>query len=135
MKRASNQDGSRLINLEINETLLLASCQSLTNNEPINTKAAIIPLLEALGNKEIELLLLDLQIPLQDGIPEEVLIHTSEILPQSNLRKIAIIESTDYYWDQNILQTILLLKANFNLPLKAQLFETRETALDWLYTK
>jgi hypothetical protein len=99
--------------------------------ESIQFQESIVSLFSTIVEKNIINLIVDSGNPAGGVLTEEVISHFIQHIPNTPLRNIAILESTDYLWDNNLLQVIKLLITNYNLPIAVELVKGSKAASKW----
>ncbi|QHL87350.1 hypothetical protein GU926_07845 [Nibribacter ruber] len=82
--------------------------------------------------KNIEDVILDSGQPKGGTVSESVMNFGIKIAPHTALKRIALLESPDFHWDNNLLQIFAYLQTTFSLPLESRLFPSKSDALAWL---
>jgi hypothetical protein len=91
----------------------------------------IITLFATIRQKQVINLVVDSGIPAGGLLTEEIIEYFIQQIPSTPLRNIAILESPDYLWDNNLYQVIALLVATYKLPIAVKLVKNRSGALQW----
>jgi hypothetical protein len=91
----------------------------------------IITLFATIRQKQVINLVVDSGIPAGGLLTEEIIEYFIQQIPSTPLRNIAILESPDYLWDNNLYQVIALLAATYKLPIAVKLVKNRSGALQW----
>ncbi|MBJ6117431.1 hypothetical protein JAO76_04475 [Pontibacter sp. BT310] len=91
----------------------------------------IISLFATIRQKQVINLVVDSGIPAGGLLTEEIIEYFIQQIPSTPLRNIAIMESPDYLWDNNLYQVIALLVATYKLPIAVKLVKNRSGALQW----
>jgi hypothetical protein len=91
----------------------------------------IITLFATIRQKQVINLIVDSGIPAGGLLTEEIIEYFIQQIPSTPLRNIAILESPDYLWDNNLYQVIALLVATYKLPITVKLVKNRSGALQW----
>lgn len=91
----------------------------------------MISLFSTIVQKNVINLIVDSGTPSGGVLTEDVISHFVQHIPHTPLQHIAILESTDYLWDYNLLQVIKLLVANYDLPIAVELVKGSAAASKW----
>ena len=91
----------------------------------------IITLFATIREKQVTNLVVDSGIPAGGLLTEEIIDFFIQQIPNTPLKNIAILESPDFLWDNNLYQVILLLVATYELPISVKLVKNRSIASDW----
>ena len=89
-------------------------------------------LIQELVEKQIPKLLIDPGVPEGGILTEEVIAYLIENAAHTQVRYIAILESVDFHWDNNIGQLFNYLQTVVPFSFEVRFFGTREEALKWL---
>lgn len=101
----------------------------------------IITLFTLIKDKKATHLIVDSGLPAGGALTEEVIHYIIHHIPNIPLKKIAILESPDFHWDNNLYQLIKLLITNYQLPIIVNIVKNRAAARDfflpsfWLKTQ
>ncbi|MGV3639339.1 MAG: hypothetical protein ACO1NZ_02395 [Adhaeribacter sp.] len=83
--------------------------------------------------QKLSRLLLDSGTPDGGTLTEELIACMKQELSQDCcLKKVALLESVDYHWDNNIMQVFNYLKMTLGLDVQLRMFSTRDMAMNWL---
>jgi hypothetical protein len=91
----------------------------------------IVSLFTAIQEMQVANLLVDSGIPAGGLLTEEIIDYFIQSIPGTPLKSIAILESPDYLWDNNLYQVIMLLVTTYQLPIAVTLVKSRAAALEW----
>ncbi|WP_299705724.1 hypothetical protein [uncultured Pontibacter sp.] len=91
----------------------------------------MVSLFSTIVEKNVSNLIVDSGTPAGGVLTEEVISRFIQHIPNTPLRNIAILESTDYLWDYNLLQVIKLLISNYDLPIAVELMKGSAAAAKW----
>jgi hypothetical protein len=86
-----------------------------------------------LTEKSIPKLLIDSGIPEGGVLTEEVITYLIENAAQTQVRYIAILESVDFHWDNNMGQLFNYLQSIVPFSFEVRFFRNSTEALDWLF--
>ena len=92
----------------------------------------IISLFTTIHKNKISNLIIDSGIPSGGVLTEEFIHYCIQQIPSIPLKKIALLESPDYHWDNNLYQIIKLLITNHHLPIAVKIAKSRSAAQDWV---
>ncbi|RAU84099.1 hypothetical protein [Pontibacter arcticus] len=92
-------------------------------------------LFRTIQEKEVANLIIDSGMPAGGILTEEVIHCFIQNIPHTPLRKIALLESPDYLWDDNLFQVISLLITSYSLPIEISMLESRSAAKKWFSCK
>lgn len=83
--------------------------------------------------KEIKKVFLDSCNPEEGTFTVEAIAFIEQqLFPCCPLEKVALLESTDFHWDNNILQLINYLIMTLELDVQFRMFTYKEEAIAWL---
>ncbi|WP_162427920.1 hypothetical protein [Pontibacter pudoricolor] len=91
----------------------------------------IIKLFATIRQKQVANLIIDSGIPAGGLLTEEIIDYFIQQIPDTPLKNIAILESPDYLWDNNLYQVIVLLIVTYELPITVKMVKNRSAALEW----
>lgn len=118
--------------LEIKDDLLIASWP-LPFRSTSEFSDSLLKLLRLIKEKEIRKLFLGTCNPNEGILTEEVIVFLEQqLFHRCPLQKVALLESTDFHWDNNIVQLINYLVLTFELDLQFRMFAYEEEAVAWL---
>jgi hypothetical protein len=118
---------------DIKHDLLLASWPDYVEAESAGFYDSILLLFRLIKENKIKKLLLDSGTPDGGILTEEVIAFVEqEVCLDCPLQKVALLESSDYHWDNNMVQFINYLILSRGLEVQFQMFLTREAAIKWL---
>ena len=118
---------------EIKHDLLLASWPDYVLAESAEFYDSILLLFRQIKEKKIKKLFLDSGTPEGGTLTEEVIAFVEqEVFLYCPLQKVALLESADFHWDNNMVQFINYLILSRGLEVQFQMFLTREAAIKWL---
>ena len=92
---------------------------------------SIVSLFAVIQERKVTNLLIDSGIPAGGVLTEEIIEYFIQHIPNTPLKKIAILESTDYLWDNNLYQVINLLITTYQLPIGLKLVKSRASGQEW----
>ncbi|WP_242921290.1 hypothetical protein [Pontibacter liquoris] len=81
---------------------------------------------------EVTNLIIDSGIPAGGVLTEELIEFFTRQVPNTSLKYIALLESPDYLWDNNLYQVLSLLITTYRLPIAVKLLKSRTAAQEWL---
>ena len=121
-----------VMQLEIEGNKLIASWPNLKSINSPEFFKSFVSLFVMIREKYISKVVLDSGQP-QGGIISDSIINFGlKIVPFTTLERIALLESNDFHWDNNLLQIFNYLNASMNSPLEVKLFSSKSGALEWL---
>lgn len=91
----------------------------------------IVFLYATIKEKQAVNLLIDSGLPAGGVLTEEVIQYFIRHIPDTPLKRIAILESPDYLWDNNLYQVISLLITTYQLPILVKMVKSRAVGLEW----
>ncbi|WP_461488933.1 hypothetical protein [Pontibacter sp. HJ8] len=91
----------------------------------------IVSLFAIIQEKNVANLIIDSGIPAGGVLTEEVIHYFIQHIPGTPLKNIAILESPDYLWDNNLYQVIKLLIASHRLPVAVDLVKDKAAAREF----
>ena len=119
-------------NFEIDNGLLQASWSEDLRSESAEFYASVQCLLEIIIDRKVTRLLLDSGKPEGGILTEEVTGYILKHTPFTKLEKVALLESHDFHWDNNIIQLARYLQQTIMVPFEFKLFATNSDAVAWL---
>ena len=122
---------SAMYSFEQNNGCLLANWNGGIRMDSEEFTQSLTALLPLLVEKEITCLLLSADIPLEGALNLESLDLLEKFSPDMKLQKIALLESQNFLWDNNVLQTFALIKELAGLPTLIEAHPTKQNALAW----
>jgi hypothetical protein len=93
----------------------------------------IVSLFATIQEKKVANIIIDSGIPAGGVLTEEVINYFIQNIPGTPLRNIAILESPDYLWDDNLYQVMKLLITSYQLPIAVKLVKSRAEALELFF--
>lgn len=113
--------------------MLLASWPHHVRSESPEFLRSLQVLFGLIREKEMTRLLVDSGTPDGGTLTEEVIAcMKQEVCRFCPLKKVALLESVDYHWDNNIMQVFNYLKLTLGLEVQIRMFSSRDMALNWL---
>ncbi|WP_139307904.1 hypothetical protein [Pontibacter flavimaris] len=91
----------------------------------------VVYLFTTIQQQKVSHLIIDSGLPAGGVLTEEVIQSFIHHIPHTPLKHIAILESPDYLWDNNLLQVISLLITTYRLPIAIELVKDRTAAREW----
>ena len=91
----------------------------------------IVTLFATIREKQVTNLVVDSGIPAGGLLTGEIIEYFIQQIPNTPLKNIAILESPDYLWDNNLYQVILLLVTTYELPIAVKMVKNCSVALEW----
>lgn len=91
----------------------------------------IVFLFATIKEKQAINLLIDSGLPAGGVLTEEIIQHFIQHIPDTPLKCIAILESPDYLWDNNLYQVISLLITTYQLPIVVKMVKSHVVGLEW----
>lgn len=91
----------------------------------------IITLFATIKDKQVANLMVDSGIPAGGLLTGEIIEYFIQQIPNTPLKNIAILESPDFLWDNNLYQVILLLVTTYELPIAVKMVKNCSVALEW----
>jgi hypothetical protein len=70
-------------------------------------------------------------MPAGGVLTEEIINYFIQHIPNTPLENIAILESPDYLWDNNLYQVIMLLISIYRLPIAVKLVKSQAAGQEW----
>jgi hypothetical protein len=92
----------------------------------------IVSLFAFIQEKKVRSLMIDSGIPAGGVLTEEIIDYFIQHIPATPLKNIAILESPDYLWDNNLYQVINLLITTYRLSIALKLVKSRDAGQKWL---
>ncbi|MFD3001284.1 hypothetical protein ACFS7Z_12990 [Pontibacter toksunensis] len=91
----------------------------------------IVFLFAIIQEKQVTNLLINSGLPAGGVLTEDVIQRFIQHIPGTPLKRIAILESADYLWDNNLYQVISLLTTTYRLPIAVKVTKSRAACLEW----
>ncbi|GAA4435098.1 hypothetical protein GCM10023188_26800 [Pontibacter saemangeumensis] len=91
----------------------------------------IVSLFAVIQERKVTNLMIDSGIPAGGVLTEEIIEYFIQHIPHTPLKNIAILESPDYLWDNNLYQVISLLITSYQLPIGLKLVKSRASGQEW----
>ncbi|WP_018476584.1 hypothetical protein [Pontibacter roseus] len=91
----------------------------------------VVTLFATIQENKVANLIIDSGIPAGGVLTEEVIHYFIQHIPHTTLKNIAILESPDYLWDNNLYQVIKLLINSYDLPIGIRLVKSVAAAKSW----
>lgn len=91
----------------------------------------VVSLFATIQEKQVANLLVESGVPAGGVLTEGIINYLIQRIPGIPLQKIAILESPDYLWDNNLYQVIKMLITSYQLPIRVKLVKSSEIARDW----
>lgn len=118
---------------EIGNGLLAASWPHHVRSTSPEFLESVKILFNLVGEHKLSRLLLDSGTPDGGTLTEELIACMKQELSQDcSLKKVALLESVDYHWDNNIMQVFSYLKMTLGLDVQIRMFSSRDMAMNWL---
>lgn len=92
----------------------------------------IVALFNTIKEKQISKLIIDSGKPAGGVLTDGVINYFIQNIPGTTIRYVALLESTDYLWDQNLLQVLNLLIDTHQIPVSVNLVQNKANAEEWL---
>ena len=92
----------------------------------------IVTLFSTIQEREVTNLMIDSGIPAGGVLTEEIIDYFIQHIHTTPLRHIAILESPDYLWDNNLYQVINMLVTTYQLPIALKLVKNHAAGQEWL---
>jgi hypothetical protein len=89
-------------------------------------------LFKVAADNKVKKVFIDCGVPAGGTLTEGVINFVEASITGLELEKIAVLESIDYHWDNNLMQLLQYLKQALNLSFQAKLFTLKKQALEWL---
>ena len=121
-----------LFNFEIRNRVLLASWSDDLSSESEQFRDSIAQLFHLAALEKIEHVFLDSGTPRGGTLTEAVINQVQNSIGKIAVKKIALLESVDFHWDNNLIQFFKYLKTSQNLTFEFKTFYTKSLALEWL---
>jgi hypothetical protein len=112
--------------------LLQASWSDELRSESEEFYASVQHLLALITQQQVTRLLLDSGKPDGGILTEEVTSYILKHTPFTKLEKVALLESQDFHWDNNIIQLASYLKQSTLVSFEFRTFSIKTNALEWL---
>ena len=121
-----------VMQMEIEGNTLVASWPCLKSVNSSEFFRSFVSLFVTIRQNAIAGVILDSGQPQGGTVSDSLINFGLKIVPYTALRRIALLESTDFHWDNNLLQIFAYCATFKSSPLQAQLFPSRSEALEWL---
>lgn len=119
------------LNYEAPDNILSVKWPDELSVESVYFFQTIVTLFDAIQEQKVTYLIVDSGNPAGGVLTEEVINYFINHIPHTPLLKIALLESPDYLWDNNLYQVIKLLITTHHLPIQIKLVKSRLAARDW----
>jgi hypothetical protein len=119
-------------NFEVRNKVLLASWHNSLNLESELFRDSVSKLFSLAATENIEHFFIDSGTPRGEPLPVEVISDVQNAIGKLGVRKIALLESVNFHWDNNLIQFLKYLKTSQNLTFEFKTFYARSLALEWL---
>jgi hypothetical protein len=113
------------------EGILRVSWSDELSVESARFLQTVVCLFAIIQERKVPHLIIDSGLPAGGVLTEEVIQSFIQHIPHTPLKHIAILESPDYLWDNNLLQVISLLITSYRLPIAVALVEDQAAAREW----
>ncbi|MFC6999945.1 hypothetical protein [Rufibacter roseus] len=123
-----------VMQLEIEGKRLIASWPTLESVNSPEFFRSFVSLFVTIRERHISELILDSGQPQGGTVSEPIINFGLKVAPFTALKRVALLESTDFHWDNNLLQILCYLSTSMDFPLEVKLFPSRSLALEWLIT-
>jgi hypothetical protein len=118
---------------EIKNDLLQASWPLHVRSKSPEFYDSLLTLFRLIREKEVKKLFLDSGTPDGGVLTEKVIAFVEQqVFLFCPLEKVALLESVDYHWDNNIAQFINYLILTLELDVQFRMFVCKEEAIGWL---
>ena len=120
--------------LAFEETLSLVSVKwsddlSVESTEFFQT---VVFLFGFITEKQVRCLMVDSGVPAGGVLTEEIIDFFTINIRNTPLKHIALLESPDYLWDNNLYQVIRMLISGYQLPITVEMFKNSTIGYKWL---
>jgi len=123
---------AKMYTYQLKSDIILASWAyelSVESMEFLNSVKELFQFAKELNLKKI---LIDSGTPAGGVLTEDVMLLIQESIVNVAAEKIALLETSDFHWDNNLLQFFKYLKNFLQLSYEVRLFSNKQKALDWL---
>lgn len=91
----------------------------------------IVSLFATIQERKVTNLMVDSGMPAGGVLTEEIIHYFIQHIPNTPLENIALLESPDYLWDNNLYQVIMLLISIYRLPIAVKLVRSQAAGQEW----
>ncbi|MGV3502626.1 MAG: hypothetical protein ACO1O1_02910 [Adhaeribacter sp.] len=118
---------------ETSNGILAASWPHHVQSESPEFLQSVKILFGLVRDQHLTRLFIDSGTPQGGTLTEELIACMKQELGMGcSLRKVALLESVDYHWDNNIMQVFNYLRMTLGLEVEIRMFSSRELAFHWL---
>jgi uncharacterized protein YodC (DUF2158 family) len=128
---AESDDKMMVVEYEESTGVLSVKWSDELSVESSQFRETIVSLFSTIVQKKVVSLIVDSGTPAGGVLTEQVISQFIQHIPGTPLRNIAILESSDYLWDCNLVQVIKLLVSNYDLPIAVELMKGSAAARKW----
>ncbi|MBD1398938.1 hypothetical protein H9Q13_17340 [Pontibacter sp. JH31] len=125
-------DDKMVVEYEESTGILSVKWSDELSVESSHFQETIASLFGTIIDKKVVSLIVDSGTPSGGVLTEQVISQFIQHIPGTPLRNIAILESTDYLWDYNLVQVIKLLVSSYDLPIAVELMKGSAAARKWI---
>ncbi len=126
------QDGLMELSYEASPNILSVKWSDELSVESDQFLQTLVTLFAAIQEKKVTNLIIDSGVPAGGVLTENIMNYFIEQIHHTTLQNIAILESPDYLWDNNLYQVIALLISTYHLPIAVRLVKSHAAGHEWL---
>lgn len=130
METVTNLD--TLFTYEVRGDVILASWKDELSAESQAFLDSVKHLIRFGHERSIKKILIDSGTPAGGVLTEEVMLLMQNSFGEVAIEKMALLESSDFHWDNNLYQFLQYLKVMLQLSYQVRLFNNKTAALEWL---
>ncbi|HSI89683.1 MAG TPA: hypothetical protein VK927_01140 [Adhaeribacter sp.] len=125
---------SQVFDFQIKNHVLFAGWSNSVSVESPQFMESIKHLFYVAAEYNITRILIDSGTPSGGALTEDLVNLVQKYLPTVQPERIALLESPDFHWDNNLFQVLKYLKTALNMSFEIRSFSTRSLAQEWLYS-
>jgi hypothetical protein len=120
---------------EVRGDVILASWDDNLSAESEAFFDSIKHLIQFAAERNLKKICIDSGKPAGGILTEDVMLLVQKSIVKIEVDKIALLESCDFHWDNNLFQFLQYLKTYLQLYFEVRLFNNKSVALEWLGAK
>ena len=124
-----------VMQVEVEGDSLIASWPNLKSVNSPEFFKSFVSLFVTIREKEISKVIIDSGQPNGGFLTDTIINFGLKVVPYTSLKRIALLESTDFYWDNSLLQIFKYLNSAMDIAIEAKILPNKRAALDWLNKK
>ncbi|MFC5272294.1 hypothetical protein [Adhaeribacter terreus] len=121
-----------LFTYKVRGEVILASWHNDLRAESVEFFDSIKHLIQFATEHNLKKIFIDSGKPAGGILTEDVMLLVQKSIVKIEVDKIALLESSDFHWDNNLFQFLQYLKSYLQLYFEVRLFNSKDAALQWL---